>query len=281
MSLRKQQEALKRKVIANEEEMLGEECFECYIKKENTKAIREKLIKTSHYYHILKLMGDQDLDERKMDITFALIKEKIIKVKDKDMQRTEVIKSNLIGNHTSAWNIAHYHYEKAIKTLCMMMVTFMDYIVQEKGEESILYEGLDKTKYFNLLDEITALNEEYQDDYFSICAFDFCTKKLGEYMEIPEYSNIAREHNRVINNGNPELVTTVMQRLKKICGDRRREVFIDIEKAYTPEPLYLEEIFDLCYQKALEQYESEEIAMSDFAGLVSRVNMLYQGNVRQ
>ena len=281
MSLSEQQEAFKKKVLAYTEKMIGEEYIEYYAKNENTKAVREKLIRTNHYNHILQLMGDPDLDENKMDIIFALAKEKITKVKDKDMQRTEVIKINLIGNHTSAWNIAHYHYEKAIKTLCMMMVTFMDYIIQEQGGESVIYEGLDKTKYFNLLDEITALNEEYQDDYFSICAFDFCTKKLGEYMDIPEYSDIAREHNRVINNGNPQRVTKVMNRLKEMCGERRREVFIDIEKAYTPEPLYSEDIFEMCYNKAIEQFETEEIAMSDFPGLVARVNMIYQRNVKQ
>ena len=281
MSLSEQQKAFKKRVIAYTKKMLSEECIEYYAKNENTKAVREKLIRTNHYNHILQLMGDPDLDENQMNIVFALAKEKITKVKDKDMQRTEVIKINLIGNHTSAWNIAHYHYEKAIKTLCMMMVTFMDYIIQEQGGESVIYEGLDKTKYFNLLDEITALNEEYQDDYFSICAFDFCTKKLGEYMDIPEYSDIAREHNRVINNGNPQRVTKVMNRLKEMCGERRREVFIDIEKAYTPEPLYSEDIFEMCYNKAIEQFETEEIAMSDFPGLVARVNMIYQRNVKQ
>lgn len=281
MSLSAQQEAFKKRVVAYTEKMMGEEYIEYYAKNENTKAVREKLIRANHYNHILQLMGDPDLDENQMDIVLALAKAKITKVKDKDMQRTEVIKINLIGDHTSAWNIAHYYYEKAIKTLCMMMVTFMDYIVQEQGGESVIYEGLDKTKYFNLLDEITALNEEYQDDYFSICAFDFCTKKLGEYMDIPEYSDIAREHNRVINNGNPQRVTKVMNRLKEMCGERRREVFIDIEKAYTPEPLYSEDIFEMCYNKAIEQFKTEENAMSNFTGLVARVNMIYQRNVKQ
>lgn len=282
MSLSEQQEAFKKRVLAYADKMMGEEYIEYYAKNENTKAVREKLIKTSHYYHILQLMGDQDLDEDKMNITLDLAKEKITKVKDRDMQRTEVVKINLIGNHTSAWNIAHYHYEKAVKTLCMMMVTFMDYIIQEQGGESVIYEGLDKTKYFNLLDEITALNEDYQDDYFSVCTFDFCTKKLGKYMNIPEYDDIAKEHDRIGINGNPERVTKIMNKLKSICGEQRREVFIDIEKAYTPEPLYSEEIYEACYEKALEQYDNnEERAMSDFNGLVSWVNMIYQTHVKQ
>lgn len=282
MSLSEQQEAFKKRVLAYADKMMGEEYIEYYAKNENTKAVREKLIKTSHYYHILQLMGDQDLDEDKMNITLDLAKEKITKVKNRDIQRTEVVKINLIGNHTSAWNIAHYHYEKAVKTLCMMMVTFMDYIIQEQGGESVIYEGLDKTKYFNLLDEITALNEDYQDDYFSVCTFDFCTKKLGKYMNVPEYDDIAKEHERIGINGNPERVTKIMNKLKSICGEQRREVFIDIEKAYTPEPLYSEEIYEACYEKALEQYDNnEELAMSDFNGLVSWVNMIYQTHVKQ
>lgn len=282
MSLSEQQEAFKKRVLAYADKMMGEEYIEYYAKNENTKAVREKLIKTSHYYHILQLMGDQDLDEDKMNITLDLAKEKITKVKNRDMQRTEVVKINLIGNHTSAWNIAHYHYEKAVKTLCMMMVTFMDYIIQEQGGESVIYEGLDKTKYFNLLDEITALNEDYQDDYFAVCTFDFCTKKLGKYMNVPEYDDIAKEHERIGINGNPERVTKIMNKLKSICGEQRREVFIDIEKAYTPEPLYSEEIYEACYEKALEQYDNnEELAMSDFNGLVSWVNMIYQTHVKQ
>lgn len=282
MSLSEQQEAFKKRVAAYADKMMGEEYIEYYAQNGNTKAVREKLIKTSHYYHILQLMGDSDLDEDKMNITLDLAKEKITKVKDRDMRRTEVVKINLIGNHTSAWNIAHYHYEKAVKTLCMMMVTFMDYIIQEQGGESVIYDGLDKTKYFNLLDEITALNEDYQDDYFSVCAFDFCTKKLGKYMDIPEYNDIAKEHNRIGINGNPARVTKIMNRLKSICGESRREVFIDIEKAYTPEPLYLEEVFEACYEKALEQYDNnEEVAMSDFNGLVSWVNMIYKNHVKK
>ncbi len=282
MSLSEQQEAFKKRVTAYAEKMMGEEYVEYYAQNGNTKAVREKLIKTSHYYHILQLMGDPDLDEDKMNITLDLAKEKITKVKDRKMQRTEVVKINLIGSHTSAWNIAHYHYEKAVKTLCMMMVTFMDYIIQEQGGESVIYDGLDKTKYFNLLDEITALNEDYQDDYLSVCAFDFCTKKLGAYMDIPEYGDIAKEHDRVGINGNPKRVTKIKDRLKEICGERRRDVFIDIDKAYTPEPLYSEELFEECYQKALERYDNnEEMAMSDFNGLVSWVNMIYQSYVKQ
>ena len=280
MSLSERDERFKARVKAYMEKLMGEEMEEYYVRNDNTKAVREKLIKTNHYHHILQMMGDTDLDQSEVNTVFALAKEKIVKVKDKDEQRREVIQMNLVDGHTAAWNIANYHYEKATKTLCQMMITFMDYIIQEKGEDSILYEDLDKSKYFNLLDEITALNEDYEDSYFYLCSYDYCTDKIGDFMKVPEYKTLDKMHERLIRNGNPDRVTKVMKRLKEICGEARREVFIDIEKAYTPEPLYSGEILELCYQKAIEQSETEEIAMTDFTALVAKVNQIYQRNVR-
>jgi len=281
MSLSEKDEKFKARMKAYMEKLLGEELDEYYVKNDNTKAVREKLIKTNHYHHLLQMMGDEELDQSEVNTVFALAKEKIIKVKDKDEQHREVIQMNLVDGHTAAWNIANYHYEKATKTLCQMMITLMDYIIQEKGEDSILYENLDKTKYFSLLDEIIALNEDYEDSYFSLCAYDFCTSKVGDFMKIPEYKTLDKMHERLIRNGNPARVSMVMKRLKEICGETRREVFIDIEKAYISEPLYSDEIFEMCYQKAIEQTETEENAMSDFTALVARVNQMYQRNVKQ
>ena len=139
----------------------------------------------------------------------------------------------------------------------------------------ILYNGLDKTKYFSLPNEINSLNEEYRREYFYICAFDFCTKKLSEYLKISEYKDIVREHNRIVNNGNPERVTNIISRLKEICGEAKREVIIDIEKAYTPEPSYSEDIFEICYQKVIEQYDTEEMAIYNFTELVYEVSIAY------
>ncbi len=281
MSLSEQQEALKKRMLAYREKIIGKEYVEYYERKENTKAVREKLIKLNHYNHVLDLMDDNNFDPDAANILYDLAKLKITKLTDKEEQKKEVIKMNLIGGHTAAWNIAHYYYERASKTLCQMMITFMDYIIQEQGGDSVIYEGLDKSKYFNLLDEIISLNDEYQENYFSICAFDFCTDKLGKYLDVPEYSMIDKEHDRIHINGNPQRVTNVMKRLKNICGEQRREVFIDIEKAYTPQPLYSEEIFNACYDKAIEQFGSEDAAMIDFSALVTRVNQIYQRNVRQ
>lgn len=280
MSFSERQEAFRKQVWAEAEKTMGKEYIE-FARKSSRKAVRDKIIAMNHYYHILLLMGEPNLDKVQMYVYNELASEKIAKLKDQELRHKELIKLNLLSTHTSAWNIAHFHYEKAIKILCMMMVTLMDYIIQEQGGLSILYQTLDTTKYFNLLDEITSLNADYQDAYFSICAFDFCTKKLGNYLHVPEYDSIAMEHERVINNGNPQRVNAIMQRLKEVCCEKRAEVLADIEKAYTPEPLYSEDIFEVCYQDALKQYETEDNAMDDFNGLVATVHGLYQAKVQQ
>lgn len=176
MSFSERQEAFRKQVWAEAEKTMGKEYIE-FARKSSRKAVRDKIIAMNHYYHILLLMGEPNLDKVQMYVYNELASEKIAKLKDQELRHKELIKLNLLSTHTSAWNIAHFHYEKAIKILCMMMVTLMDYIIQEQGGLSILYQTLDTTKYFNLLDEITSLNADYQDEYFSICAFDFCTKK--------------------------------------------------------------------------------------------------------
>ena len=272
MALNEKQQAFRQRVLEYASKWLDNDNLSGG---EITKESLDGLINICHYDHILQLMGDSESKNRIMYYAYAVAKERFEKSKDRSIQQTALIKLNLVAGHTSAWNIAHFHYERAIKTLCMMMVTLMDYIIQEQGGESVLYSNLDKTKYFDLIEEMTALNNDYICDYISICAFDFCSKKLGEYVDIPEYADIAREHERVINNGNPKRVKLVMNRLKAICSDNRRSVFMKIEQTYTPEPLYSEEIFEDCYRRALSKFDSEEHAMADFNSLVAKVSVFY------
>ena len=237
MSFSERQEAFRKQVWAEAEKTMGKEYIE-FARKSSRKAVRDKIIAMNHYYHILLLMGEPNLDKVQMYVYNELASEKIAKLKDQELRHKELIKLNLLSTHTSAWNIAHFHYEKAIKILCMMMVTLMDYIIQEQGGLSILYQTLDTTKYFNLLDEITSLNADYQDAYFSICAFDFCTKKMGDYLRVPAYNSIAVEHERVIHNGNPQRVNAIMQRLKEVCDEKRQ-----ISKKPIHRSLFIQKIF--------------------------------------
>ena len=126
LSLSERQEKVRKKILAYKEKNMSEERIEYYAKGENTKAVRDKLIKIIHYNYILQLMGDEGFDEEEMDVIYDIAEEKISKVNDNNIQRTDAIKISLIDKHSSTWNIEHFHYEKAIKTLCMMMVTLMD-----------------------------------------------------------------------------------------------------------------------------------------------------------
>ena len=280
MSLSDKQEAFRQSVWERAEETMGKEYLE-YARKSNRKAVRDKIIAMNHYYHILQLMGAPELDMVQMCVYGELAREKIAGIKDEALRRRELIKLSVLSTHTYAWNIAHFHYERAVKTLCMMMVTLMDYMLREQGGRSVLYQESDVAGYETLLDEITALNDDYRDAFFSICAFDFCTKKLGDYLHVPEYDNMAIEHERIIHNGNPRRVTDIMERLKELAGEKQGKLMKQIEKAYTPEPLYSEKIFASCYREAVEQYETKDEAVDDFNGLVARVNSLYQSRVKQ
>ena len=251
--------------------------------KKNVKDVCDGLIAMNHYFHILLLLNDPELDKTLMYAYLGMAEETIAKIKNKEKKRRALLKMELLSKHTTAWNLAHFHYERAVKTLCMMMVTLMDCIIQEQGGTSLLYQDADTDagteKYQDLLEEITALNGDYRTAYFLVCAFDFCTKKLGGYLEVPFYEDIACEHERMIHNGNPQRVTDIMNRLREMAGEQSADVMKAIEKAYTPEPPYDEKLFESCYQEALTQYKTLDEAMEAFNGLVSKVGSLYQAKV--
>ena len=253
--------------------------------KQNVNDVCDGLIAMNHYFHILLLLDVPDLDKAVMYAYWGMADETIAKIKNKERKRRAILKMELISKHTNAWNMAHFYYERAVKTLCMMLVTLMDYIIQEQGGISLLYQETDMAdgaeKYQNLLDEITALNGDYRADYFAVCSFDFCTKKLGGYLDVPFYEDIACEHERIIDNGNPQRVTGMMNRLREMTGEEAAVMMKAIEKAYTPEPPYDEALFEACYQEAFARYETQEAAMEAFNGLVTNVSSLYQSKIQQ
>ncbi len=253
--------------------------------KKNVKDVCDGLIAMNHYFHILLLLNDPELDKTLMYAYLGMAEETIAKIKNKEKKRRALLKMELLSKHTTAWNLAHFHYERAVKTLCMMMVTLMDCIIQEQGGTSLLYQDADTDagteKYQDLLEEITALNGDYRTAYFLVCSFDFCTKKLGGYLDVPFYEDIACEHERMIHNGNPQRVTDIMNRLREMAGEQSADVMKAIEKAYTPEPPYDEKLFETCYQEALTQYKTLDEAMEAFNGLVSKVGSLYQAKRKQ
>lgn len=243
--------------------------------KENTPEYREALVKYVHYMHIMDLIGAESPSGYRTNDVFPIVKEHVYQENDPKLKREYIVKLNLISGHVSAWNISHYHYERATKALCMMMVTLMDYIIQEQGGTSILYDGVEKAEYYSLLKEMAHLNGEYSESYLFIYVFDYCTKKIGSYVGVQAYADVSDEHERIVESGNPQRVSTVLQRLKMLSDKNQADVMREIDRTYTPEPQYTEAQMETCYKEAVRMYGSEEAAMGDYTGLVAVMADLY------
>jgi len=249
----------------------------------NTKAMREQLLKLAHYYHLLQNMGDENLEiSSKIEICLNIAREKIQKSKESESHLKELAMSCLVEQHTKALNMAEYYYEKGSKILCQMMVTVMDYIIQEKANGiSILYKDENNASYFDLLDEIKELQQQYENFYYFLCVYDFCTEKIASFTNIKEYKQLNKEHERIIVNGLPKRVTECIKTLKEIAGDNKKDYFIDIDKAFKPEPLYVEELLEECYKKAVLQCQDEIKAMTIFATLVIKTDAFYEALMKK
>lgn len=282
MSLSDNAKKLRKKIEKQEENTVIYEMTD-YEAGQNTKAVRDQMLRIAHYYHLLQNMGDDNPDNKaKLETYWAIAREKIQKAKESESRCKEIAQSCLIDQHTKAWNITEYYYEKGSKILCQMMVTIMDYIIQEKADgKSILYKDKDRSSYFQLLDEIIALNRDYEECYYFLCTYDFCTEKIAEFTNINEYKQLNKEHERIIENGLPQKVIDSIEALREIAGDSKKEYFIDIVKAFKPEPLYSEEIMEECYKKAIEEYQDEVKAMTIFSSLVIKVDEYYEAYMRE
>ena len=247
----------------------------------NTKQMRRQLLRIAHYYHLLQNLGDQKADPEKMEQYWTLAKVKIQKAKEYDGLWREIAEANLIDEHTRAWNLAEYYYEKATKILCQMTITLMDYLLQEQAGFSILYKGKDKSSYFTLLDEITSLNEGYQECCCFLSAYDFCTTKIADFTGIEEYRQLVKEHERIVTNGMPQRVAETMEKLREVAGKEKAEYFIDICRAYNPQPPYFEDILEDQYKRAVSFYGDEIKAMAVFCNLVIKTDEYYEGCIKE
>lgn len=251
----------------------------------NTKQMRQQLLRIAHYYHLLQNLGDMNANIekniKKMEQCWTLAKLKIQKAKDYEGRWREIAEANLIDEHTRAWNLAEYYYEKATKILCQMTITLMDYLLQEQAGFSILYNGKDKSSYFNLLDEITSLNGDYIECCCFLSAYDYCTQKIADFTGIEEYRQLVKEHERIVKNGMPDRVTEAMQKLREIAGESKEEYFIDICRAYTPKPPYYEDILEEKYRKAVDYYGGEVNAMAMFSKLVIKTDEYYEACIKE
>lgn len=280
MSLNDAANRLWAKIVEQEPGILQYEIEE-HAAGRNTKQMRQLLLRIAHYYHLLQNLGDSRADTEKMDQYWTLAKIKIQKAKDYEGRWREIAEANLIDEHTRAWNLAEYYYEKATKILCQMTITLMDYLLQEKAGFSILYKGKDKSSYFNLLDEIISLNNDYVECCCFLSSYDYCTKKIADFTGIEEYRQIVKEHERIVTNGMPGRVAEAMQKLREIAGESKSEYFIDICRAYTPQPPYHEEVLEEQYKKAVDYFGGEIKAMAMFSSLVIKADEYYEACIRE
>ena len=280
MSLSNAAKSLWGKIGDQEEDTLQFEIEE-YASGRNTKQMRQQLLRLAHYYHLLQNLGDPNANSEKMEQYWTLAKVKIQKAKDYDGRWREIVEANLIDEHTRAWNLAEYYYEKATKILCQMTITLMDYLLQEQAGISILYKGKDKSSYFNLLDEITSLNNDYIECCCFLSSYDYCTGKIADFTGIEEYRQLVKEHERIVLNGMPGRVSEAMQKLREIAGESKAEYFIDICRAYTPQPPYHEDILEEQYRKAVDYYGGEVKAMAMFSNLVIKVDEYYEACIKE
>lgn len=280
MSLSNTAKSLWVKIGGQEEDTLQFEIEE-HASGRNTKQMRQQLLRIAHYYHLLQNLGDPNANSEKMEQYWTLAKVKIQKAKDYDGRWREIAEANLIDEHTRAWNLAEYYYEKATKILCQMTITLMDYLLQEQSGFSILYKGKDKSSYFNLLDEITSLNNDYIECCCFLSSYDYCTGKIADFTGIEEYRQLVKEHERIVLNGMPGRVTEAMGKLREIAGESKAEYFIDICRAYTPQPPYHEDILEAQYKKAVAYYGDETMAMARFSNLVIKADEYYEACIKE
>jgi hypothetical protein len=280
MSLHDPIKSLQDKIDANENHILQTEIDENNTKR-NTQRTRKNLLCMAHYYHLLQNLGEQKSDSYKVELYCGIVRLKIQKARKYDGIEKEVAELNLIDEHTRAWNLAEYYYEKASKILCQMIITLMDYILQEKVGFSILYKGKDKSSYFNLLDEITALNESYRVCGCFLSVYDFCTEKIADFTGIEEYRELIKEHERIVKNGLPQRVTETMEKLQDVAGKEKAEYFTDLFKAYTPRPPYIDEMLEIQYENAISEFGSEVKAMTCFSSLVIKTDEYYEGWMKE
>ncbi|MDD6488333.1 MAG: hypothetical protein PUG48_00755 [Clostridia bacterium] len=249
----------------------------------NTAKFRDQMLKMVHYYYLLQCMGDESNDNKKnMEFYLKIARQKISSARESAVIPKQIAEVYLINQHTKAWNMAEYYYEKGSKILCQMMITLMDYIIHTRlNETSILYKNLNREKYLNLPDEIKVLNKDYEECYLFLCVYDYCTDKIADFTKIIEYKQLTKEHERIIENGLPRKVTDCINILQEIADANKKDYISDICKTFNPEPLFSEELFEECYQKAVQEYHNDINAMAMFAGLVIKTDEFYGKTIKK
>lgn len=248
---------LKRNIEIEIDNVLDQTCTT------NTPSVRQ-LIRIAHYCNLLKKQGNEPHNaSRVYRMTSGCIQKA---VESSEEKHRDIVDLSLIDEHTRTWNMAMYYFERGQKSLCQMMITTMDYILQEKSGLTILYKGKDRASYYNYVDEMNDLNADYLDAVYYESAYDYCTERLSEYLEIKEYKDIANERLRLINSGMPDRVQMSIDLLKEVAGKEKFEYFVNVE--FCLHPRYDVNLLKEAYRKSISGYTSEQNAMSVYAKVV-------------
>lgn len=239
----------------------------------NTEGRRKKLLQYLHLSHILRIDGLFPADEKAENMAGEELKQRIARCTDEDRREIDTLKLSLISEHTHSWYIARHYYEKCSKILCQMMVTIMDYTIKKKTGSFVLYTAEDDVKTEGMEKELGVLSTQFEEAYYYLCAYDYCTGRLADYVDVKEYKQLMPEHCRITANGLPDKLDTVADAYNSF---RDGVGVIADESVLFPERLYDEPMLEAAYAETLRDYKNTDQAMEDYLNMVSSVSITYR-----
>lgn len=244
----------------------------------NSEARRQKLLSFIHYLHILRLDGSLPVEDNDEVMAAEELKAKINRIPDRDRLRREAIKLSVINDHTHTWYIARHYYEKCSKILCQMMITILDAMLEGETGESLLYTSAEKKNGFSVEREISLLTKSLRESYFYMCAYDYGTMRLAEYVGIEEYALLMPEHSRIAANGLP-------RRLERIaaayCKKTGAEKIIGESFVTDPEQLYDEKLLERVYGDMAEDYCDIDELMHNYQNFIAEFDFAYAAELKK
>lgn len=244
----------------------------------NTKKIREDLLKLMHYEHLLGFMS---VEYNRLLIDGETVSDqiriKLSKARDYEGKAREITETGLPYEHNNAFIFAQYQYERANKIMCQMMITLMDYILQEKAGISVLYTDQNESGWRDLVNEIKSLDNDFLRCWCYLCAYDYCVEKIADYTGVVEYKFLTKEHERILGNNMSEKVTETIAVLTDAAGGEKifGNVAGALSVAFTSKPKYSQKMLKKAYQDVITTYQVKETAFENLAKLIIDVSDEY------
>lgn len=242
-----------------------------------SRRIRKTLVHLAHAYYLLTMLdGEQDADnkiQRYLSAATQLLRQAVeggqITARGKESVLKEQVGMRTIDLHSRTWNLALYYYEKGCRTLCQMIISLMDERLQREGVPSVLYPN-GKGDALSLTAELRGLREEWMVYLRWLTVFDFCVEKLGQFLKLPEYGALVKEHERLAMNG---LADKVRKAFLLVGGGEEDTAFLRAGIAQTELQRIYEEV---------TVPKGEAVWLLDLPVLVSRMDaeVMAQGGLR-